>query len=116
MRSTTRLILTLAATVGVAATAHATVTLFEEQAARAEEQRVIRSPIGGIENSRWFDYIGNVNEAQKELATDLRNASDTEDLREVWDEYRIELRGERVHYIREMAERGYRYGTVEVID
>ncbi len=116
MRTPTRFMLALAATAGIAASAHATVTLYEEQAARAEEQRIIRAPIAGIENSRWFDYIGNINEAQKELSTDLNNVSDSEDLREVWDEYRIELRSERTHYVREMAERGYRYRQVDVID
>ena len=74
--------------------------------------RIITSPIAGIENSRWYDYRTNVNETSKELATDLRHASDTEDVRDAWDEYRIELAHERQHYISEMAERGYRYGAV----
>ncbi len=102
--------------VGIAATAAATPTLYEEEAARAEERRVIRAPIAGVENSLWFDYLTNVNETQKELSSDLRRASDTEDLRDAWDEYRIELSSERRHYVREMREDGYRVGSVEVID
>jgi hypothetical protein len=101
---------------GIAVNAQAIDRLFEEQAARSEETRIIRSPISGIENRLWFNYIGNVNETQKELVSDLRNSSDIEDLRDAWDEYRIELSGERRHYIDEMRERGYRYVQVDVID
>ncbi len=82
--------------------------------ARNEERNVIERPIGGFENRFWFNYRNNVGEARKELANDLRGASDTEDVREVWDEYRHELSHERTHYVREMAERGVRYGIVTV--
>lgn len=92
----------------------AATTLYEEQAARAEERQIIQSPIGGVRNSRWYDYRTNVGEAQKELATDLRKSSDTEDFRDAWDEYRLELSSERRHYVKEMRERGYRYGTVTI--
>lgn len=98
------------------ATYHGQITFPEEQAARAEKRLIIASPIGGIRNSRWYNYRANIGEAEKELANDLRGADDAEDVREVWDEYRGELRGERREYIREMAERGYRYGRVEVLD
>ena len=90
--------------------------LYEEMSARQEERRIIGSPIAGIENSRWYDYRTNVNETAKELASDLRHASDTEDLRDAWDEYRVELANERHHYVNEMAERGYRYGAVFIGD
>lgn len=89
-------------------------TLFEETYARAEEKLIIQSPIAGIQNSLWFDYRIDIIEAQKELASDLRRASDIEDQREAWEEYAGELRKERFHYIEEMAERGYRMGTVTV--
>ncbi|BDI60531.1 hypothetical protein [Qipengyuania nanhaisediminis] len=88
--------------------------LYEEQLARAEEQRIINAPIAGIENNLWFDYRIDITEAQKELRSDLRRASDLEDQRDAWEEYADELRHERKHYIEEMAERGYRYGTVVV--
>lgn len=86
--------------------------LYEEQIAREEESLILTSPIAGIKNSRWFDYRSNVNEAQKELHTDLRSASDVEDRRDAWEEYAHELKHERVDYIEDMAEKGYRQGYV----
>jgi len=90
--------------------------LFEEAQARTEEERIFRSPIAGIENRYWFNYRTNVLEAKKELSSDLRRASDTEDLRDAWGEYGSELRDERVDYAEEMAERGFRSGTVRFED
>ncbi|SFP31651.1 hypothetical protein [Qipengyuania nanhaisediminis] len=90
--------------------------LHEEQLARAEEALIITSPIAGIENRFWFDYRIDVIEAQKELTSDLRRASDIEDQRDAWEEYAHELKHERVQYIEEMAERGYRAGRVYFVD
>ena len=90
--------------------------LYEEQLARAEEALIITSPIAGIENSLWFDYRIDVTEAQKELTSDLRRASDTEDRRDAWDEYAHELKDERIDYIEKMAKRGYRQGRVYLVD
>lgn len=110
-----KLILGLA--VGAAAissTGNAAAVLYEETLAREEEQRILTHPIAGIENSLWFDYRIDVTEAQKELSSDLRRASDVEDLRDAWEEYASELRHEREDYIHDMAERGYRgYVTIE---
>lgn len=88
--------------------------LIEEKVAREEESLIINAPIAGIENRLWFDYRIGITEAQKELRSDLNGASDIEDLRHAWEEYARELRKERVDYIEEMAERGYRAGTVTV--
>jgi len=102
---------------GFATMAGAAVTvpmLYEESLARQEEQRIIIQPIAGIENHFWFDYRINVIEAKKELSGDLARVSDTEDLRDAWEEYRHELAHDRAHYVKEMAERGYRYGIVTV--
>ncbi len=88
--------------------------LIEERVAREEEQLIVNTPIAGLENTLWFDYRIDITEAQKELRSDLDRASDIEDLRDAWEEYARELRKERVHYIEEMAERGYRAGTVTV--
>ena len=88
--------------------------LYEESYARGEERLIINAPIAGIENRFWFDYRIDITEAQKELRSDLSRASDLEDMRDAWEEYGDELRKERIHYIEEMAERGYRYGTVTV--
>lgn len=90
--------------------------LHEEQIARLEESRIIAIPIAGIENRLWFDYRINVTEAQKELGSDLRGATDIEDRRDAWEEYAVELRHERIHYIEEMAERGYRMGNAIIVD
>ncbi|MBX7496996.1 hypothetical protein K3172_14130 [Qipengyuania sp. 6B39] len=105
------------ATIGLATAATAAAPmLYEEQLARAEEAQIIDSPIAGIENSRWFDYRNDIGEAQKELVSDLRRASDLEDRRDAWEEYAHELKHERVDYIEDMAEKGYRYGTVRIVD
>jgi methylthioribose-1-phosphate isomerase len=107
----------LALAVGAAAisvAANAAVVLYEESLAREEEKRILTHPIAGIENSLWFDYRIDVTEAQKELSSDLRRASDVEDLRDAWEEYAFELRHEREDYIHDMAKRGYRgYVTLE---
>jgi hypothetical protein len=104
------------ASLGSAALAQPGQMLYEEMIARQEEQRIIASPIGSVRNNFWYDYRTNVNETAKELASDLRHASDTEDLRDAWDEYRLELVHERRHYAGEMAERGYTLGNVFVGD
>jgi hypothetical protein len=88
--------------------------LYEEVLARQEERLIIQTPIAGIKNHFWFDYRNDVGEAQKELSSDLGRGSDTEDLRDAWEEYRHELAHERKHYVKEMAERGYRQGIVEI--
>src|SRR3546814_4060410 len=88
--------------------------LFEEALAREEERRIIAAPIAGIANSHWFNYRIGITEAQKEHVKDLGGASDTEDLRDAWEEYAGELKDEREHYVKKMAKRGYRQGTVTV--
>lgn len=102
---------------GLATAATAAVPmLHEEEYAREQEALIITSPIAGIENRFWFDYRIDITEAQKELTSDLRRASDIEDLRDAWEEYGHELKEEREHYIKEMAERGHRYGQVIVVE
>lgn len=106
----------LAAAAGATATvAVAAPVLYEESIARQEESRIINAPIAGIANNLWFDYRIDVVEAQKELKSDLRRASDIEDQRDAWSEYAQELRHERKDYIHDMAKRGYRYREVTVI-
>ena len=92
----------------------AAIDLLEERLAQAEENLIFTMPIAGIENKLWFNYRIDITEAQKELRSDLNRASDLEDQRDAWEEYASELRKERVHYIEEMAQRGYRSGTVTV--
>jgi len=88
--------------------------MYEERVARVEENRIIQTPLGGIENKHWFNYRANVNESQKELATDLRKASDIEDQRDAWEEYGSELRHERGTYTKAMVKRGYRVPSVYI--
>ncbi|SFG05435.1 hypothetical protein SAMN05518801_106159 [Novosphingobium sp. CF614] len=86
--------------------------MYEESVARHEESRIIQSPIGGIENSKWYDYRINVTETQKELASDLRHSTDIEDQRDAWGEYAHELKDNRQHYVKAMEKKGYRVPRV----
>lgn len=105
-----------AALVAAPTAAVAVPMLYEQQLAQQEEARIIRSPIGGVQNSRWFNYRTNVNETRKELASDLRRSTDTEDRRDAWEEFGTELRHERVTYVKTMAKKGYRIPQVYVGD
>ncbi|KHK91672.1 hypothetical protein [Novosphingobium malaysiense] len=99
--------------VAVPAVAMAAVPMmYEEQMARQEEARIIQSPIGGVANSKWYDYRINVTESQKELASDLKRASDLEDTRDAWSEYTHELKDNRHDYVKAMAKKGYRIPQV----
>lgn len=112
----TKTILPLIA-LGLAGAANAALPmLYEEQVARAEEKLILTSPIAGIENKLWFDYRIDVIEAQKELTSDLRRASDIEDQRDAWSEYAHELKHEREDYVHDMAKRGYRQGSVYFVN
>ncbi|MBH0113568.1 hypothetical protein I5E68_11465 [Novosphingobium sp. YJ-S2-02] len=84
----------------------------EQQMAQQEQARIIKSPIGGVENSHWFDYRINVTETQKELASDLRRASDLEDTRDAYSEFAYELKDNRQDYVEYMAKKGYRVPRV----
>lgn len=107
------IILAPLAALGIAGAASAAAQmLYEEQLARQEEKLILVAPIAGIKNSRWFDYRSDVLEAQKELHSDLGRASDIEDRRDAWEEYAHELKNERREYVRYMAKKGYRQGTV----
>jgi hypothetical protein len=86
--------------------------MYEEKVARNEEALVIQNPIGGVQNSKWYNYRANVNESQKELSSDLRHASDIEDRRDAWEEYAGELHKERGKYVSYMSKRGYRVPQV----
>ncbi len=105
---------------GSAFAAHAalntSIPLVEQQMAQQEEARIYTRPIAGIENKFWFNYRVNVLETKKELKSDLNDASDAEDLRDAWDEYRNELHDNRYHYTKVMAKRGYREPNVTIVD
>lgn len=87
---------------------------YEERLAAAEDDMTLPAPIAGVQNKYWFNYRADLAEARKELAHDLRHATDAEDERDAWDEYRIELADARHDYVKEMREKGYRPGQVRV--
>jgi hypothetical protein len=107
-----KLVLALALGSFAVSSSAAMAELHEERLAREQERLIITAPIAGIENSLWFDYRIDITEAQKELRADLDAASDIEDMRDAWEEYAQELRSERKDYVKDMAKRGYRMGTV----
>jgi hypothetical protein len=73
-----------------------------------------KAPIAGLYNALWFNYLADINEAEKELGNDLEGASDAEDRRDAWEEYHTELVDADKDYVQEMRERGYRAGRVTV--
>lgn len=80
-----------------------------------EDTTVIRSePIAGLYNKPWYAYLADVREAEQELGSDLRGATDAEDQRDAWEEYHHELVDADKDYVQEMRERGYRAGRVTV--
>jgi len=113
-----RFALALALVSGALATlatpAIAGVVSFEEQSARAEAARIFAQPVAGGEGRLWFNYQTDVLEAKRELTSDLRHATDTEDMRDAWDEYRSELGNARRTYVKKLRKRGYQAAVVTV--
>jgi hypothetical protein len=80
-----------------------------------ESHAVVRSePIAGVYNKFWYNYLADVLEADKELKSDLRRATDEEDKRDAWEEYEHELADADKDYVEEMRDRNYRVGRVTV--
>jgi tRNA A37 threonylcarbamoyladenosine modification protein TsaB len=76
---------------------------------------IMTKPYAGVRNNYWYDYKSDVEEAESELASDLRRAKTAQDRREAWAEYNRELADARHDYRKEMIERGYiRPGRVTV--
>ena len=83
--------------------------------ADATSHAVVRSePIAGVYNKFWYNYLADVLEADKELKSDLRRATDQEDTRDAWEEYEHELVDADKDYVEEMRDRNYRVGRVTV--
>ena len=72
--------------------------------------RGYKAPISpnNYSNKWWIDYQTDISEAKRELASDLRRATDEEDRRDAYEEYDQEIRDARHDYRKEMRERGYR--------
>lgn len=79
-----------------------------------DKTEIRREPIAGLYNKPWYAYLADVREAEQELGSDLRGASDAEDQRDAWEEYHHELVDADKDYVKEMRERGYRAGRVTV--
>ncbi|MEE4152710.1 MAG: hypothetical protein V2I27_00975 [Erythrobacter sp.] len=59
-------------------------------------------------NKWWIDYETDISEAKRELASDLRRATDREDRFDAREEYRREVADAQYDYRKEMFERGFR--------
>lgn len=83
--------------------------------ADVESHAVVRAePIAGVYNKYWYNYLADVLEADKELKSDLRRATDEEDTRDAWEEYEHELVDADKDYVEEMRDRNYVVGRVTV--
>ncbi len=96
------------------AAASAAAISYERDLAEQESDLIMTRPIAGRENNYWFDYVSDVVEARQELRKDLKDASDSEDRADAFEEYRTELADARGDYVKEMKEKGYRPGRVWV--
>ncbi len=80
-----------------------------------EDTTEIRSePIAGLYIKPWYAYLADIREAEQELGSDLRRATDAEDQRDAWEEYHHELVDADKDYVKKMRKRGYRAGRVTV--
>ena len=86
----------------------------ERHPAWVGEPVIFDSPIAGIRNDWWDDYRSDIAEADSELRKDLRRATDAEDRREAWGEWKREIEDAASDYAGEMADRGYRSGIVTI--
>src|SRR3546814_3075624 len=59
-------------------------------------------PIAGIVNQYWYNYKADILEAEKELGSDLRHATDREDRWDAWDEWATEVVDADKDYVKEM--------------
>ena len=55
-----------------------------------------------------------LSEARRELQSDLRHASNEEDIRDTQEEYRQEVADARRDYVKNMRKRGYTVGEVQL--
>ena len=65
-------------------------------------------------NHVWLDYQTDLSEARRELQSDLRHASDEEDIRDAHEEHRQEVADARRDYVKHMRKRGYTVGEVRL--
>lgn len=73
-----------------------------------DRERALPIAPNNFTNKWWIDYETDISEAKRELASDLRRATDLEDRIDVREEYRREVADAKYDYRKEMAERGFR--------
>jgi hypothetical protein len=84
-------------------------------AAHVDQQRdmeIREDPIAGQYDKHWYNYLTDLLEADKELKSDLRRATDAEDTGDAWEEYENELVDADKDYVEEMRDRNFRVGRV----
>ena len=79
-----------------------------------ETPQIRTAPIAGVVNQYWYNYKADIMEAEKELVSDLRHATDREDRWDAWDEWETEVVDADKDYVKEMRKKGYRSGRVTV--
>jgi len=85
-------------------------------ALQGETAPVVRAePVQGVLNQSWYNYVADINEAEKELTSDLKRATDREDRADAWEEYEVELADADKDYVKEMRKRGYKVARVTML-
>ncbi len=105
---------TLAACLALPATAAVAAVPYGAMPPGFEAPHIRTSPIAGIVNQQWYNYKADILEAEKELRSDLRHATDREDRWDAWDEWQTEVVDADKDYVKEMRDKGYRTGRVTV--
>ena len=77
-----------------------------------ERPEIRTAPIAGVHNQYWYNYKADILEAEKELISDLRHATDREDRWDAWDEWAVEVTDADKDYVKEMRKKGYRAARV----
>lgn len=105
---------TLAAIMALPATAAVAAVPYAAMPPGFEAPHIRTSPIAGVVNQQWYNYKADILEAEKELRSDLRHATDREDRWDAWDEWEVEVVDADKDYVKEMRKKGYRSGRVMV--
>ena len=72
-------------------------------------------PVAGVYNKAWYNYRTDIAEADKELTSDLRRATDREDTNDAWDEFYAEIVDADKDYVKAMRKQGYQVGRVTLL-
>ncbi|MBL9068257.1 MAG: hypothetical protein JNN10_18400 [Sphingopyxis sp.] len=105
---------TLAALLALPATAAIAAVPYHSMPPGFEPPPIRERPIAGVVNQQWYNYKTDILEAEKELTSDLRRATDREDRWDAWDEWETEVIDADKDYVKEMRKKGYRVGRVTV--